>query len=437
MRIDRFKTNYWISIFILLLLLLVGCVTENTASLTPLPQPTLTASIEPVLPTEESNQQVNELITLKIWVPPEFDPTNGSSSAELLAARFEEFEKRKGNVRIETRVKTVEGSGGIIDVLTTANAAARLALPDLVALPQHALNTAAIKGLLYPFDGLTETMKDPDWYDFAAQISNVQDNTFGIPFAGDALIFVYRPTILPEQPHDWASLLTLSTQTSTSLSFPASDPDSLLTLTYYQSLGGSLMDEENRPRLDSVQLTEVLTYYHSAEQSMLMPFWLTQYETDEQAWIAYEENQTDMVITWASRYLNTLPADSTIAPIPTKDGTLFTLGTGWVWALACPDIERQTLSAQLAEFIADGDFLSAWTEAGGYIPTRSSSISSWDDTNLRFLIGEVASSIRLVPHMDILTTIGPILQNATIDVLKEEASPINAVETAIDALETP
>ena len=437
MIIDRFKIYYWISIFILLLFLLVGCVTENTASLTPLPQPTLTASIEPVLPTEESNQQVNELITLKIWVPPEFDPTNGSSSAELLAARLEEFEKRKGNVRIETRVKTVEGSGGIIDVLTTANAAARLALPDLVALPQHALNTAAIKGLLYPFDGLTETMKDPDWYDFAAQISNVQDNTFGIPFAGDALIFVYRPTILPEQPHDWASLLTLSTQTSTSLSFPASDPDSLLTLTYYQSLGGSLMDEENRPRLDSVQLTEVLTYYHSAEQSMLMPFWLTQYETDEQAWIAYEENQTDMVITWASRYLNTLPADSTIAPIPTKDGTLFTLGTGWVWALACPDIERQTLSAQLAEFITDGDFLSAWTEAGGYIPTRSNSISSWDDTNLRFLIGEVASSIRLVPHMDILTTIGPILQNATIDVLKEEASPINAVETAIDALETP
>lgn len=322
-------------------------------------------------------------------------------------------------------------------MLTTANAAARLALPDLVALPQHALNTAAIKGLLYPFDGLTETMNDPDWYDFATQISNVQDNTFGIPFAGDALILIYRPTILPEQPHDWASLLTLSTQTSTSLSFPASDPDSLLTLTYYQSLGGSLVDEENRPRLDSVQLTEVLTYYHSAEQSMLMPFWLTQYETDEQAWIAYEENQTDMVITWASRYLNTLPADSAMAPIPTKDGTLFTLGTGWVWALACPDIERQTLSAQLAEFITDGDFLSAWTEAGGYIPTRSNSISSWDDTNLRFLIGEVASSIRLVPHMDILTTIGPILQNATIDVLKEEASPINAVETAIDALETP
>ena len=419
------------------MLLLVGCVTENAVSLTPLPQPTLTASIEPVPPTEESKQQVNELITLKIWVPPEFDPANGSSSSELLAARLEEFEKRKGNVRIDTRVKTVEGSGGIIDMLTTANAAARLALPDLVALPQHALNTAAIKGLLYPFDGLTETMNDPDWYDFATQISNVQDNTFGIPFAGDALILIYRPTILPEQPHDWASLLTLSTQTSTSLSFPASDPDSLLTLTYYQSLGGSLVDEENRPRLDSVQLTEVLTYYHSAEQSMLMPFWLTQYETDEQAWIAYEENQTDMVITWASRYLNTLPADSAMAPIPTKDGTLFTLGTGWVWALACPDIERQTLSAQLAEFITDGDFLSAWTEAGGYIPTRSNSISSWDDTNLRFLIGEVASSIRLVPHMDILTTIGPILQNATIDVLKEEASPINAVETAIDALETP
>jgi len=437
MIIDRTKSKYWISILILISILLGGCVTESVASPTLQAQPTLTASIEPVLPTEESDQQVKGLITLKIWIPPEFDPTNGTPASELLAARLEEFENRKGNVRIDTRIKTVDGSGGIIDMLTTANAAARLALPDLVALPQHALNTAAIKGLLYPFDGLTGTMNDSDWFDFALNISKVQESTFGIPFAGDALILVYRPAILPEQPKDWASLLELSTQTPSSLSFPASDPDSLLTLTYYQSLGGSIQDDENRPRLDSIQLTEVLTFYHNAEQSMLMPFWLTQYETDEQAWIAYEENQTDMVITWASRYLQTLPADSAFAPIPTKDGTLFTLGTGWVWASASPNPEHQDLSAQLAEFLTDEAFLSAWTAVSGYIPTRSNSLSSWDETNLRFLIGEVASSIRLVPPLEILTTIGPILQKATIDVLKEEASPINAVETAINSLETP
>ncbi len=437
MKIDRVQFILVKASFLFFIILLSGCMTSVAVNSTPIPQATQTATAETVLLTEEPSQPTDEMITLKIWVPPEFDPSNGSPAGGLLMARLEEFVNRKANVRIETRVKAVEGPGGIIDMLTTANAAAPLALPDLVALPQHALETAAIKGLLHPFDGLTKTMDDPDWYEFARQISHIQNSTFGIPFAGDALIMVYRPSVLGEQPEDWTSLLELSTQSSASLSFPASDPDSLLTLTFYQSIGGSLLDDENRPKLDSIQLTEVLTYYQKAEQSMLMPFWLTQYETDEQSWAAYEENQTEMVITWAYRYLQNPPADSSGAPIPTRDGIPYTLATGWAWALASPDPDHQILSAQLAEFITNIDFLADWTAAGGYLPPRSDSLSSWENASLQTLFNQIAPSARLIPSLDVLTTLGPVLQKATIDVLKEEASPIAAVETAIETLSTP
>ena len=421
----------WLTI-LLIVALTSGCGAPVPANKTPIPETGKPSIVETPISTDEPDLPDSEMVTLKIWVPPEFDPTNDSPEGDLLKARLEEFINRKANVRIEIRVKAVEGPGGILDMLTTASTAAPLALPDLVALPQHALENAAIKGLLHPFDGLTNTMDE-----FASKLSNIQNSIFGIPFAGDALIMVYRPSVLGEQPDDWASMLETSTQSSASLSFPASNMDSLFTLTLYQSLGGALVDDENRPILDAFQLTEVLTYYHQAELSMLMPFWLTQYETDEQSWAAYEENQTEMVITWANRYMRTLPADSSGAPIPTQDGILFTLATGWTWALASPDPDRQDLSAQLAEFLTNADYLAAWTSAAGYIPPRSNALSLWENISLQTLLKQVASSAELVPSLHVLTALGPVLQRATVDVLKEEASPITAAEAAIETLATP
>ena len=111
-------------------------------------------------------------------------------------------------------------------------------------------------------------LDDPDWYDFARQLSYLQNATFGIPFAGDALIMAYRPEIIPEPPADWSASLALTT----TLAFPAADPDAIYTFAQYQSLGASLLDENEQPMLDVVQLTNVLTYYQQASVSELMPF---------------------------------------------------------------------------------------------------------------------------------------------------------------------
>jgi len=424
-------------LFLLLIASLVGCTTTPQVDETPTLTMTPTPTASPPVQIDEPDLPEIEPVTIKIWLPPEFDPANGSPAGELLQARLDEFSERRSNIRIETRVKNVDGPGGIIDTLSTAGAAAPLALPDLVAMPHHILENAAIKGLLHPFDGLTDTMDDPDWFDYARQLSHLQNNTFGIPFAGDALILVYRPSILGEPPSDWLESLETSAEASASLSFPAADPNGLVTLTLYQSTGGVILDEENRPILDRIQFTEVLTYYHQAQQSSLMPFWLTQYETDDQSWTAYEEGQTEMVITWASRYLKNLPVDADGAPIPTQDGIPFTLATGWAWALVSQNPERQALSVQLAEFLTTADFLAVWTAAGGYIPPRPSALSAWENVSAQSLLDRITPSARLMPSLDVITAIGPVLQQATVDVLKEQADPITAAETAAELLSTP
>jgi ABC-type glycerol-3-phosphate transport system substrate-binding protein len=366
-------------------------------------------------------------------VPPEFDPANDSPEGALFQERLDEFTTRKPNVNIEVRVKAVEGAGGILDTLSTASAAAPLALPDLVALPRYGLETATDNGVLYPYDGLTTFLDDPDWYGFARELSHLQNSTFGIPIAGNALIMAYRPEVISDPPGDWAESLVI---TST-LAFPAADPEALFTLVQYRSLGGPLLDETENPTLDTVVLTNVLTYYQQASISELMPYWLTQYETDAQSWDAYEQDQADLVITWTSRYFKTALADTSAVPLVTFDGAPFTLADGWAWALTTNDPDRQLLATQLAEFLTISEYLSSWTAAAGLIPPRPSALASWTHIPSQTLVDKIAPTARLIPSQDIVSILGPILQQATVSVLKAEADPVTAAETAVGKLTNP
>jgi ABC-type glycerol-3-phosphate transport system substrate-binding protein len=184
-------------------------------------------------------------------------------------------------------------------------------------------------------------------------------------------------------------------------------------------------------------MTAVLTYYHQAQQSSLMPFWLTQYETDEQSWTAFQENQTAMAITWASRVLQDPSADLGIAAIPTPEGMPYTLATGWAWALASPSPDRQALSAQLAEFLTTADFLGGWTEASGYLPPRPGALLAWENTTTQSVLTQVIPAAQRMPSLDVVTTLGPVLQKATVDILKEQSDPATSAAEAVRGLSAP
>jgi multiple sugar transport system substrate-binding protein len=168
-----------------------------------------------------------------------------------------------------------------------------------------------------------------------------------------------------------------------------------------------------------------------------MPFWLTQYETDDQSWEAYEQMQADLAITWISRYLALLSADLEAAPVPTFDGNLFTLADGWVWALTTNDPERQLLAAQLAEFLTTSEYLAAWSEAAGLIPPRPSALAAWGNPVQKALLEQIAPSAQMPPSFDVITILGPVLQQAAVSVLKAEADAITAAQAAVEKVTVP
>jgi ABC-type glycerol-3-phosphate transport system substrate-binding protein len=306
-------------------------------------------------------------------------------------------------------------------------------VPDLIALPHNLLESAALRGMVYPHPDLKPLIQDKQWFDYAQQLAQVQGSIYGLPFAGDALTLVYRPSVIPEPPQNWSE--TLAAQHP--LIFPAADPNALFTLTLYQAEGGIVQDEQSRPVINAITLTEVLTYYMQAEKAGIMPSLLTQYQSDDQVWEAYQKGQAQMVITWLSRYLDGTSEDQAAALIPTSDGQPFTLAAGWVWAIAARDPQRQSAALELAEFLTDSAFLAQWTEAAGYLPPRPDVLMRWSNPATQGVARQTAQSASLFPANDILGSLGPDLWQATIDVLKAQEDPASAARTAASSSNVP
>ena len=186
-------------------------------------------------------------------MPPQFDPFAETEAGALLQAKLNEFVARRPGLQVEVRVKAENGTNGLINALTTTRSAAPSVMPDLVALSRANLESATAKGLLHPLDGLTTLPDDPDWYPYAHQIAHIQNTTYGLPFAGNALALVgYRAPL----PSAWNDL-----PGETLFIFPAADSRALFTLSLYLSAGGTLQDTQGRLKLDEAILAKVLTLY--------------------------------------------------------------------------------------------------------------------------------------------------------------------------------
>jgi ABC-type glycerol-3-phosphate transport system substrate-binding protein len=319
----------------------------------------------------------------------------------------------------------------LLDALTATGAAAPDALPDLIALNRTDLETAALKELIYPLDGMTEMPDDEDWFDFTREMALLQGSTIGLPFAADSLVLTYRSASLEELPATWTDLL----EGEISLAFPAESSDALLTLALYQAQGGFIQDNQRRPVLEVEPLTTVYALYQTGVESGVLPSWLSQIQTPGQAWSAYREGQSNMAITWLSNYLKEFPADTVLAPLLPMAADSVSLGTGMSWALATPDENRQALAVELAEFLVAPQFLAQWTAAAGYLPTRPSALELVEDPDLRAGLSQIATMSRLRPSNDLITSLGPLLREGVGQVLQGLMTPDQAAQTAVESLE--
>jgi len=393
--------------YYVLLVFLAGCSSLAPLLTTPTPAPVkqVTSTPQPKI-TQTTPPEIRPRV-LRIWLPPQFDPNAATTSANILKQRLAGFEAEHPGLEVEVRIKAEEGEASLLNSLSVTSLAAPSALPDLIALSRPALETAALKGLLHPIDGLSTTLDDPNWYGYARQLGHIQNTGYGLPYAGDALIFAHRSDF--EEINSWEEILA----SENSLAFAAGDPQGLVGLSLYVSAGGEFLDEQGKPALDQDILTRVLTLMADGISAKVFSVSSVNIISGQQALDEYQSERANMAVVWASNFR--APEDGLIMPLPGLDETTVSFATGWMWALAGSNPENQQLAVELADYLVADDFLRNWMDATGFLPTRPSSVDEGESTLVPIL-----ESAQPIPSTDVLSVLGPLMQEALVRVLNGE-----------------
>jgi multiple sugar transport system substrate-binding protein len=420
------------------ILLLPGCsnlfVTTQPTVLQPTPTllkrtpvtPTPKVTTVPTLSTSNTNKLV-------LWVPPQFNPTLNTPAAKLLKSRLELFAVQNPGIEIEVRVKAASGDSGLLESLSAAKAAAPGALPSLILLSHSDLEVAALNKLIYPLDKYSKALNDDNWFAFAHQMAEVGGAVYGVPFASDLLILVYRPGKIINTPNDIRNVIIQQNV----IAFPAGDSQGLVTLSLYLSLGGKTQDDQGQPLLEPNILGKVLQIYADGTRSGALPAWLVQAQTDSQAWDVFRAGRSDILLTWSSSYFTEKPANTAILPLPSLGSTGYTLADGWLLAITETDEGKRSQCARLIEFLTESAFMAEWTVEAGYLPSRPTALASWKNLGWQSIFSQAALNAHVYPAPDLLTVLGLALKDAVKDVLEGGVDPNQAAQSAFKKLTTP
>jgi ABC-type glycerol-3-phosphate transport system substrate-binding protein len=167
------------------------------------------------------------------------------------------------------------------------------------------------------------------------------------------------------------------------------------------------------------------------------PLWLTQLETDDQVWEAYQTGRANMMITWASRYIQSQPDRSAASLPPSVEEDAYTYATGWIWTLASSQNEKRELAVRLAESLTEPEFLAAWTQTAGYLPPRADALGMWPEGQLQSFSAQLSLVASLTPSADILSSLSPLMRTAAIQMIKKQGEPLTLAEDAVNHLQNP
>ena len=372
----------------------------QTGTPAPAPVPTLASTGQPETQTAPK--------ILRLWLPAQFDPNANNAAAALLKQRLKDFEIDHPGLEIDLRIKSESGDANLLDSLSITSMAAPNALPDLVALPRNYLESAAQKKLIKSLN-ISDELQSPDVYPYARQLAEIDGTPYGIPFAGDALVMVYRPDLVWIK--SWDDILLSQGQ----LMFAGADPGAETALALYASAGGELTDANGKPAINQDVLIQVLDLFAKGRSASLFPDAVKNISSDDQVLDEYRNRRTNLAIFHYSKYRSS--QDGLYQPLMgLGDQPHFTFASGWTWALTGRDPETGQLARDLAEYLTEEEFLAPWSKEAGYLPPRRFT----GDGAVDKTAADVINAAQPLPSADTIQVLGPLLQEAVTRVLNGE-----------------
>lgn len=366
-----------------------------------------------------------ERVMLTVWMPDTFPGQSVSRSQKMLEDQILLFVSSHPGIEVDLRYKNIQTSQGMTELLSTTYRVAPALLPDLVLLTQTEMESAAIKGMIVPMDGLGEIATKNHLLPPFLAPGMIQGSSFALPAAGDALLLFNDSPVTGE--NSWQAIQTRSSRVAAGLN----DVDGTLFIALYLSMGGSLLDADNRPYIDPEILKEVLTFIremgntHTFTETSLHSGWM-------EGAIAFSAGDVSSQVNWYSLLGDQKPATLQINALPGISETPATLASGWYWAGANTNPLHTEARGALLEALTDPTFASPWSMVAGNLPVSSEGWPVLPEEPAA--LPAILAAARALPDSALLATVGPVFREAAMSALTTSDSIDEIVSFATERI---
>lgn len=364
-----------------------------------------------------------------------------------------------------------ESSGFTIDPLvTSSNVTEAMALLLEQASQGRAPDLAMVDSYIFPrfyayvrpVDEYLGDISLVDYFPFIREIMTGPDGeVMGMQFTTDVRVMYYRRDLVPTPPASWDELLRTGQdllsedEELTPYIFPAGRDEATVTTSlfpYFWAQGGELVDGEGNPAFGEGQNREAmlasLSFIQECVESGVTPRRATDYgrETDLNGDVASGRTAMFLGGNWQVPQLKEIIGAEQfvsrwdVAPIPSRAGgdTHATTAGGWVWGVFTDDEEKQRAGVDFLKSAFVGDQgMAGWCNVGGYLPPRRTvfDLPEYQGNEYTNTFREHLSRYaRNRPAAEAYQDISTALQVAVGQVVSGEASPEQALETAISSV---
>ncbi len=369
--------------------------------------------------------------TLNLWLPEPFAPPRNADAAALLSQAISAFQIAQPTILINTRLKRVEGTGGIIESLLAASTVAPGALPDLILVRRGELAVLLQAGLARPLESRVSPAVLGDLYASALALGQLDGGLIGLPYALQIQHVAYLP---PEASFArFADVLA----GDRALVLPAGRLDGIsdIFLVQYLSAGGTLVGGELGP-LNMDALQTVLTFYQQAAARGLIDPTILNYPVPEDYEAGLVDGRITAAIVTSQMYLGLTEGGQALetAAIPAASGTPTTLVDGWMWVLVTNDAVRQNAALRFLDWMFDPARQTAYTQSINMLPSRRAAMRQWEQPAYATFAGNMLAGA--LPPLDEngSSAAARAMQNALVAVITGEATAEEAAQGVADQL---
>jgi multiple sugar transport system substrate-binding protein len=396
------------------------------------PSETEVSTLEtPSLQIQNTPQVNNQVRTLILWVPPQFEPSETNPAGLMLDKRLRDFEAVHPDLKVELRVKNLTGESSLLNSLAATAAAAPEALPGLILLNRTDMEVAALKSLIFPIPSRAAEYNSPDWFSFTTDMATTQGVQYGLPLFADPFVMAYSTKTVSFPPATWQEVSSQASPMAVNLD----DPSALLPFAIYLSVGGTLTDKAGKTILDPDALTRTYQVIFNGSDTNAFPTWLVDLRSPDGAWEALQQGQATYALTWASQALRGTEDGFSFSPIPGSSTIPVGFVDGWLLCITNPTAELSTYDFLLADYLIEPEFLARWSKISGYIPAQRTVLDKWQNISIAETLAKVADQSLVIPDIRVQQTTGKILSQFTLSLIRRQTSPMQAVVDSLSALE--